>query len=415
MPTAATQIRAEIEAALAGRIASALTPAPRLVRPTAGTGIPALDQVLEGGLPLGAISEIVGPESSGRTSLSLAFLAQMTQQGKVCAWIDVSDTLHPESAAAAGVDLDRLLWVRCGKAPGIWPPGQAVSSQAKEPNHEGDLQPPLAALETKRVQLGGNSPHPRSESIGLPSAIGDLLAVKAKYKRDKIVGTPGAPNRPLGDKASLPGGGAKAPSSGKEQVASDRLPSRRGQYVLEQREAYEPHCAEPQHKARPQKERYEPRAFGGGSASWNASLQEKPWSRLDQALRVADLLLQAGGFSAIVLDMGSISPEFASRVPLATWFRYRAAAERTQASFLLLTQHACTKSSAGLVLRLDAAQPKEAGATVFAGLRNQAEITRSRFCAETAASSHKVTSIKKPVQRANHAAWLSRTTWAGRR
>ena len=55
----------------------------------------------------------------------------------------------------------------------------------------------------------------------------------------------------------------------------------------------------------------------------------KPYSRLDQALRVADLLLQAGGFSAIVIDMGSVAPEFALRVPLATWFRHRAAAERT--------------------------------------------------------------------------------------
>lgn len=53
----------------------------------------------------------------------------------------------------------------------------------------------------------------------------------------------------------------------------------------------------------------------------------KSWSRLDQALRVTDLLLQGGGFSAIVLDMGNIAPEYASRVPLATWFRYQAVAE----------------------------------------------------------------------------------------
>ena len=59
----------------------------------------------------------------------------------------------------------------------------------------------------------------------------------------------------------------------------------------------------------------------------------KPWARIEQALRVTDLLLQAGGFSAIVLDMASIAPEYVSRVPLATWFRYRAAAERTQAVF----------------------------------------------------------------------------------
>ncbi len=54
----------------------------------------------------------------------------------------------------------------------------------------------------------------------------------------------------------------------------------------------------------------------------------KSWSRLEQALRVTDLLLQAGGFSCIVLDMGSLNAEYALRVPLATWFRFRAAAER---------------------------------------------------------------------------------------
>jgi len=78
----------------------------------------------------------------------------------------------------------------------------------------------------------------------------------------------------------------------------------------------------------------------------------KPWAKIEQALRVTELLLQGGGFSAIVLDMGSIWPEYASRVPLATWFRYRAAAEQTQASILLLTQHPCAKSSAELLLRL---------------------------------------------------------------
>ena len=60
---------------------------------------------------------------------------------------------------------------------------------------------------------------------------------------------------------------------------------------------------------------------------------------MEQALRVTDLLLQAGGFGAIVLDMGSLAPEHVTRIPLATWFRYRAAAERTQASVLLLTQY----------------------------------------------------------------------------
>src|SRR5271170_416111 len=113
MPSTST-IRLQIEAALANRIPSALTPAPRILRPQANVSIASVDKLLAGGLPLGAITELVGPECSGRTSFALSFLSGITQTGKVCAWIDVSDTLHPESAAAAGVDLSRLLWVRCG-------------------------------------------------------------------------------------------------------------------------------------------------------------------------------------------------------------------------------------------------------------------------------------------------------------
>lgn len=69
----------------------------------------------------------------------------------------------------------------------------------------------------------------------------------------------------------------------------------------------------------------------------------KPWKRIDQALRATDLLLQGGGFSPLVLDIEGFAAEYVSRVPLATWFRYRAAAERTQSSILLLTQYSCPR------------------------------------------------------------------------
>ena len=116
MPTA-SHLRAQIEATLAERIPSALTPMARVPYPVAPTGIREIDFLLHGGFPIGAISEVVGPECSGRTSLALTFVASTTQGGKVCAWVDVSDTLHPESAAAMGVDLSRMLWVRCGSSP----------------------------------------------------------------------------------------------------------------------------------------------------------------------------------------------------------------------------------------------------------------------------------------------------------
>jgi recombination protein RecA len=76
------------------------------------TGIAAVD-ALTGGLPRGALTEIVGPASSGRTSLLLSVLAQATTRQESCVLVDASDAFDPESAVAAGVDLKRLLWVRC--------------------------------------------------------------------------------------------------------------------------------------------------------------------------------------------------------------------------------------------------------------------------------------------------------------
>src|SRR5215467_13976800 len=110
----ASVIRFQVETALARKFPSALTPQPKIVRPVEATGIAALDDLIQGGLPVGAVSELVGPECSGRTSIALSFIACLTQANKVCAWIDVCDNLDPASAAACGVDLARLLWVRCG-------------------------------------------------------------------------------------------------------------------------------------------------------------------------------------------------------------------------------------------------------------------------------------------------------------
>ena len=111
--TSATALRIQIEHALERRFPAALTPVVRTIRETAATGIAAVDTLLEGGLPVGAISEVVGPQSSGRTSLALSFLAHRTQDGKVAAWVDAGDAFDPESAAANGVSLRQLLWVRC--------------------------------------------------------------------------------------------------------------------------------------------------------------------------------------------------------------------------------------------------------------------------------------------------------------
>ncbi len=80
---------------------------------TVPTGIEAVDRVCAG-LPRGALTELSGPRSSGRTTLLHSALAQITARGEVCAIIDAGDSLDPHSAQSAGVDLNRLLWACCG-------------------------------------------------------------------------------------------------------------------------------------------------------------------------------------------------------------------------------------------------------------------------------------------------------------
>lgn len=75
--------------------------------------IPA-DALLGGGLVRGRISEIVGPASSGKTSLAAAFVVSATRRGEAAAWLDFDRAFDPQSMAAAGVDLSRLLWIAPG-------------------------------------------------------------------------------------------------------------------------------------------------------------------------------------------------------------------------------------------------------------------------------------------------------------
>jgi recombination protein RecA len=77
------------------------------------TGVADLDAAIRG-FPRGAISEVVGPETSGRATLLNSILAQATTKLEICAYVDANDVFDPLSAANGGVDLARLLWVRCG-------------------------------------------------------------------------------------------------------------------------------------------------------------------------------------------------------------------------------------------------------------------------------------------------------------
>jgi hypothetical protein len=260
MPSASA-LRKQIELSLERRFPAALTPQPRTFRETVSTGIPQIDSLLNGGLPVGAISELTGPESSGRTSLALSFLAELTREPRVCAWVDASDAFDAESAAATGLSLRQLLWIRC--------------------------QPRNGSAHT------GNSKRPTS---------------------------------------------------------------------------FRPNSITP-------------------------SLQT-----LDQAIRATDLLLQAGGFSALVLDLASTPPEHGYRIPLATWFRFRQAADRTRCSLLVLAPRPFAQSSAALVLECSSVSAHTAGSTVLNGFSYQVLTGRERFApAHTPAQTPALTLVPSPA------------------
>ncbi len=248
----AARLRLEVEATLANRVPAALSLKVKQSPELFPTGIGQIDRALGGGIPRGSITEISGAASTGKTSFGLATVAAITQTGAACAWVDVSDSLSPESAAAANVVLKRLLWLR-------------------------------ATAERKQ------------------------------------------------------------------------------------------------------------------------KVTEKPWSRLEQALKATDLLLQAGGFSAVVLDMSDVLPRHTMRIPLATWYRLRLSAEQARTALIFLTQSPCAGSCAALSLRC---QPAETAP--FNRNGETALFEQQRYVLTRERNRNESVLHKKPPMRAE---WAAETLW----
>jgi recombination protein RecA len=107
----AAVLKQQFESVLGGQLDWQSKPLPE----SAQTGIAEIDSAT-GGLPRGCLTEIYGPASSGRTSLLISILAAATARQEICALVDADDAFDPISAAAAGVRLDRLIWVRAAKS-----------------------------------------------------------------------------------------------------------------------------------------------------------------------------------------------------------------------------------------------------------------------------------------------------------
>jgi hypothetical protein len=132
--------------------------------------------------------------------------------------------------------------------------------------------------------------------------------------------------------------------------------------------------------------------------------ENKSWACLDQALRVTDLLLQAGGFAAVVLDLGGMDPMHGMGIPLASWFRFRQASDRTRCSLVVLGRASYAQSSAAVVVDCASLRAQSLGDTVIGAGIFQLSRRRQRFTPQLAVA-------RKPPA----SAWTAQAAWAAER
>ena len=308
------------------------------------SGVAELDAVLGGGFPRGSLVELFGPASSGRTSLVFSVLAQATERQEACAFVDVSDSLDPVSLAAAGVELPRLLWIRCGETEGQGQDFKPSSYFAPAEKEQGTTRGQNS--ESKKPLPAQGWRHPRELMRGVDKAIPSLVGKQTSF-------TPSAKVQVIARCAG-------------EQVERDRELPRRG---------FRPPRSLPSlPESRPQ-----PQMRSGGGST-------KPWKRLEQGLKTTDLLLHGGGWGVVVLDLGGISWVDARRINLNVWFRFRRAIENTPTILVLLGEESCAKSCASLVLRCQrsadhwsrAAAPAKSRVATLEGFAVHGEVKRFR-------------------------------------
>jgi len=132
--------------------------------PPLASGLAPLDAFWDGGLRPGHCCELFGPLSGGRTSCAIAFLAGATRAGRGTAWIECAEAFDPASALAAGVDLERLLWVRAPSLRTALRAGERLLDSRALALVVLDLTPPRAA---KRSDASGRPSHAFSNASWL--------------------------------------------------------------------------------------------------------------------------------------------------------------------------------------------------------------------------------------------------------
>ncbi len=159
----------------------AVRPASRLeVRPKpemVSTGIAELD-TLAGGIPRGCVTELCGTPSSGKTSVLLAMIASATRQGEACVLIDASDSFDPRSGEAAGVEFNKLLWIRCGR-----PLLSVVGRRSLAKNHQESVRKKFHKSYENRLAQVLKSTDLILQSGGFGLVVLDLAGIPEKFVR----------------------------------------------------------------------------------------------------------------------------------------------------------------------------------------------------------------------------------------
>lgn len=153
---------------------------------TLPTGIPEID-ALTGGFPRGQITQVTGTVSSGRTSLLLSVLAEISSREEVAVLVDPRQAFDPASAAASGVELRRLLWIRSAPPARPMDPVLRVTDLLLEGGGFGLIGVDLGDLpghEIRRI--------PQSVGFRLQRAAEHTPTVLVFLSREPVLATPAA-------------------------------------------------------------------------------------------------------------------------------------------------------------------------------------------------------------------------------
>jgi recombination protein RecA len=345
------------------------------------TGISELDALLQGGVPRGSIIEVCGAGSSGRTSLTVSLLAKATEQQEACAYVDVSDALDPMSLASAGVDLRRVLWVRCGgvEANASPKPAEPLTCAAGTSTAQNGGFGFLDKANAK-IKRHGIMRHPRDQIRGVEESIPSVLQSVGEV-------------RPRQEWPATVPRVASAQTNGVEVVA--RCAGKQPEFDVRR-------------GGRVERLQTTGEIFSNNRNCYqgrnNTASRNKPWKRLEQALKTTDILLHSGGWGVVVFDLGNISWVDARRMELSTWFRFRRAIENTPTILLLLGEDTCAKSCSSLVLQCE--RKNENWSCMGLQNPNEGIATLEGFEVEG-----RIMCSRMGLQPMDSAQWATRTLW----